>query len=230
MQHHLSLHYYVMFLSIALRGLKQLHYHSLSKVKSVRLPIGDDNLVALPSDFLSDVMVGYEVGDKVRPIGRSRRINARENKVEGTDVAFDPAPSNTVSSFLDPVTGGRVYSGNWGFFGLGVHWDDSYRVLEDQGVIRMDANRTEDHIHLVYLTTPTTPNTASVIDPRAEEALLDWIAWQWSRFKKRNRFEVLPKRSEFFNSLRIFRASKTKWNIHDIRRVLRKHYMLAPKN
>lgn len=223
MYHHLSIHYYLMFLSLALRGLKELKYHSLSKPKAVRLTIADDNTVTLPVDFLSDVMGGYEVGDKVRPMGRDNTLNTRDD--EGT--TFEATSSNTLSSLVNTY---QADVGNYGFFGLGVHWDDGYTVLEDQGKIRVDANHTDDHFHLLYLSTPTTASTASLINPLAEESLLAFIAWKWSEHRPRNRFAVAPKQKDYYNAVRILRAAKNKMNITDIKRAVRKNLMQAPKN
>lgn len=232
MYHHLSIHYYLMFLSLALRGLREIKLHSLSKAIAVRLDVGADNMATLPSDFLSDILVGYETGDKVRPMANNLTLNTRVNddgEDPPVDVPFDNTISNTLSARLltyDP----EATSNNLGLFGLGVHWDDSFTVLLDQGKIRLDANRSEDHIHLIYLSKPTTANVASLVSLFAEETLFAFIAWKWSENKKKNRFEVAPKKKDYYNALRILRASRNPATIHDIRRAVRRRFMLAPKN
>lgn len=210
-----------------------MHYNTLQKIKTVALTIEDD-IAYLPNDFVSEVLVGIEVGDKVRPIGAGRKIN--------------PKPAAGVYTEAADYIGSHPY--NWAFnlnwfntyytpfgefkgklFGKGGRWVDSYKILRDEGIIRFNNRSAETELLLIYLSTPESVSNTSVIHPFAEEALLMWISWQVARHDRNTPYiEIESKKRDYDNAYRVLRGMMNKMTTTEIIRSVRRGYRLANKN
>lgn len=211
--HQLPLHYYLDFLLFAKRGLNEMHYNNLRSLKSEVITIGSNDLGDLPSDFIQEVYVGVQVGDKLDLLSRSDKLNPTSNEgnafpeVDPTEYVFDQQDESGVKFFdlgdIDLIKGQMVR--------------DRYKILRDEGYIRIDNRSTITEVQLVYLSKPTKISGRSVINPFAEGALLDYLAWQWAEYNPSNRFEPGRKRKEFFNSLRLLKGMLRPFNQKDVK-------------
>jgi hypothetical protein len=228
----LPLHFYGPMLVFAKRGLEQMHFHSLHKVKTVVLTLDTDLMTAdLPDDFVEEVAVGVETGDKVRPIGYNHRINTRDDEGEPFEQAADVYTLDVGFLF-----GGIIlenYYNEYGdfkgrFFGRPVTFTDSYTILRDLGKIRVDNKSDLTTVHLTYLSMPEKVSDKSVIHPFAQQPLHSWINWQWAQYNQDKDQEL--RRRDYFNDLRVLRASLNKMTTTEIKRVVRNKINLAIKN
>lgn len=210
--HWLPEHYYLPFLLHAKRGLELMHFNILPSAKSTTLTVESNNVAYLPLDFVSEIYVATEVGDKLSLLSRSDKLNPSDN--DGNAFAVVD-PEDYLTQVRDEAILGVMEIGDMDLI-KGQAIQDRYRVIRDEGIIRID-NRSElTSIHLRYITLPQKVSSQSVIHPLAADALLDYIAWKWAEYNPSNRFEPRTKRKEFFNSYRILRASLKKFNIKDI--------------
>jgi hypothetical protein len=227
----LPLHYYSPMLVMAKDGLEEMHFDSLQKVKIAVLSIDTDLMTAdLPDDFVEEVMVGIETGDKVRPIGYNHRINQNDN-----DAAYDQEAdvysfgSGQLSAGVLLENSYNEYLGYKGRnFGRPVTFTDSYTVLRDANLIRIDNKSDITSIQLIYLSLPEKVSDKSVIHPFAKKSLEEFINWQWAVYNKDKDQEL--RRRDFYNQYRILRARKNKMTTIEIKRVVRNKFGLAIKN
>jgi hypothetical protein len=226
------LHYYVPTLLYAKQGLQEMHFDSLQKLKIAVLTLDPDLMTAtLPTDFVEEVVVGIEIGDKVRSIGYSDQINKRDDD----DVPFTQEASvyslgsgyQLGNTIIENVY--NEYLGTRGRnFGRPVTFVDSYTIMRDLGQIRVDNQSSATAIHLTYLALPEKVSNKSVIHPFAQRALHSYINWQWAIFVSDRNQEL--RRRDFHNDYRILRGRLNKMTTTEIKRVVRNKFGLAIKN
>jgi hypothetical protein len=228
----LPLHYYSPLLVIAKEGLDEMHFDSLQKVKIATLSLDPDLMTAtLPVDFVEEVAVGIETGDKVRPIGYNHRINKRDDGGVPFTQEHDVYTLGT-----GYVIGGtlleNIYNEYLGYkgrnFGRPVTFTDSYTILRELGKIRIDNKSTEDSVQLTYLSLPEKVTNKSVIHPFAKKALDSYINWQWALYNSEKDQEL--RRRDFYNDYRILRGRLNEMTTTEIKRVVRNKFVLAIKN
>ena len=226
----LPLHYYTPTLVMAKRGLEEMHFDALQKVKIVTLDLDELLKADLPDDFVEEISVGWPVGDKVRPLGYNHRLNKIE-VAEAFDQQYD------IYAVADGYGYGgmlaeNVYNEYLGYkgrnFGRPVTWVDSYTINREEGFIRLD-NKTEiTEIQLVYLSMPEKVSDRSVIHPFAQDSLHNYINWQWAVYNNDKDQEL--RRRDFYNSYRILRARKNKMTTTEVKRIIRNKFGLSVKN
>lgn len=226
----LPIHYYVPQLVMAKRGLEEMHFDTLQKVKYETLT-PTNNEVALPSGFVAEVFVGIEYGDKVRTIGLNPKINNRDNSGNAFDQTADQYSYNYGESF-DSVFLSRHFNeyGSFvgGMYGRNVVWTQSYNINRDLEIIRLDNKSEITSVHLVYLSMPEKVSNQSVVHPFAQQALIDYIEWQWAEYNKDQDYQI--KRKEFYNQYRILRGRMNKMTTVEVIRALRRNIQLSIKN
>lgn len=224
----LPLHYYFPALVFAKRGLEEMHFHSLQKIKVATIAI-DPTLRSgtLPLDFMEEIAVGIEIGDKIRPIGLNSAINRRSDG----GVAF-PEQTNQDSVFnfsVDYMEHAYTPYGDYvgRNFGRSTTFTDSYKIVPELNIIRVDNTSDIASVQLTYLSMPEKVTGRSVVHPMAQATLHSWINWQWSVYNKEKDQE--QRRRDYYNDLRIFRASKNKITTTEIKRIVRKSVKLSIK-
>lgn len=226
----LPLHYYSPVLVMAKRGLDEMHFDTLQKVKFETVSIDPTTFTAvLPTDCVEIIWVGLQIGDKVRPIGNNQRLNS------STDEALEVRPdlydygSSYNSTGLILETAFSNYLGYTGRnFGRPVTFTDSYTVNRTENFIRLDNKSLEDELLICYISLPEKVSNRSVIHPFAQQSLNSWIDWQWARYNGDKDQEL--RRRDFFNDYRILRARMNKLTTIEIKRTVRNKFGLAVKN
>jgi hypothetical protein len=221
----LPLHYYLPVLVFAKRGLDEMHFHALQKLKVVTLEIDPVlKTASLPLDFVEEVVVGVRVGDKIRPLGYNHRLNRADSA--------EPFPENSpgngagVADFLETLyTEYGEFKGK--AFGRVQQFPDSYTILLDANKIRVDNSSDITSIELTYLSMPEKVGGKSVIHPFAKSALNSWIDWQWARYNKEKDQDL--RRRDYFNDVRVLRAAKNKMTTIEIKRSVWKSTRLSIK-
>jgi len=233
----LPIHYYVPMLVIARRGLEEMHFDTLQKVKYALLTIDAANEALLPADYVELVYAGIEHGDKVRNIGQNDDMNARDNG----GVAFPQTENQYRYSLGLPGVDTFLFDeyGQFkaGQFGRNVTWDESFKINREEGFVRVDNKSNITQLHLVYIGMPEKISNKSVIHPFAQQALMDYINWKWAEYTvNRNQYstwrepDYLIKRREFYNQYRILRGRKNKMTTVEIKRAIRRNIKLSVKN
>jgi hypothetical protein len=211
----LTLHFYAGMLIFALRGLDELGFDVLHKVKTTILQLDSNMEVSIPEDCIDVTSVGIPINDKIRPMARGRRLNPMER---GDDTfAKDELPKGLGPNLYDAESS----------FGLGVISPDSWIQTEDNK-IRIDNRSGIKEIAVTYLTDLKLPGMQSVIHPFAQAALMSYMNWQWAIYTKDRDQEL--RRRDFYNDLRILVARKSRITTTEIKRIVRESYYLTVKN
>jgi hypothetical protein len=228
----LPLHYYLPVLLLAKRGLEDMHFHTLQKIKVVTINL-DPTLRTgtLPEDFVEEVMVGVEEGDKIRPLAYNPKLNRRDDG--GTPFPEAKLEDYNVFAGTTNLIGHEGSYNEYGDykgrnFGRTASSPDSYIVIPELNKIRVDYDSDIQSIQLAYLTLPAKVSNKSVIHPLAQTALYAWIDWQWAVYNKEKDQEL--RRRDYFNALRVLRASKNKMTTTEIKRIFRRSIKLTIKN
>lgn len=227
----LPLHYYSPLLVIAKEGLDEMHFDSLQKLKFVTIAI-DATLKTgpLPSDYVEAVAVGFESGDKVRPVGHNHRLNERNSGAafEQKDPLYALGTGFYVGGFLLENAFNEYLGYKGREFGRPVTFTDAYTILREAGLIRIDNISTITTIQLVYLSLPEKVSNKSVIHPFAKKSLDTYIDWQWSVYNKEKDQEM--RRRDFYNNYRGLRSRLNKMTTVEIKRIVRNKFGLDIKN
>lgn len=228
----LPLHYYGPMLVMAKDGLEEMHFDSLQKVKYAVIDVDQDLMTAdLPADYVEAVMVGVEIGDKVKPLGHNEMINKRDDEGVPFDQTADLYTYDMGYRVGHQIVE-QIYNEYGGFkgrnFGRPVTFTNSYTILRDLGKIRIDNKAVIEQIHLIYLSMPEKVTNKSVIHPFAKKALEAFINWEWAIYAKER--DVMMKRAEFFNWNRILRARLNKLTKTEIVRSVRNNIRMSIKN
>lgn len=227
------IHYYLPMLIIAKRGLEEMHFDTLQKMSYVQLtlPTSGDKIVNLPSDYVEYVDIAFEVGDKIKSIGRNEHLNRRDNSGAAFDVVVaqqTPATSYNIPALWLPNFYNEYGTNKGRMFGSNLTWEKSFTVNRELGFIRVDNNFTvSTKLHMIYLTLPQKISGQSVIHPFAQNALIDYCLWKWEQYTGGPMTAVL--RHEYFESYRKLRARLSKASVTEFVRSLRRHNNLAIK-
>jgi len=212
----LPMHYYIPFYLHGKRIVEDLYFDVLPSKKTTLLSIDSANQADLPSDYIKDIFVAVEIGDKIKTIPRNPSINPL-----ASDAAFDvsyslPYNSETVNLFYEDA----YYAGiNWA---RGFQFYEGYRIIEESNKIRID-NRLGlmiDQIVFCYLADADQVNSQTVVHKFSQQTILDFIDWQWSKHGG-NRFDARDNKRDYNNSYRLLRARMSNLSKSDILRSIR---------
>lgn len=235
-KHKLPIHYYVPFLLHAREGAENNHFDVIGELKYVVLAVNDGYMADLPADCVEVVYVGLENGDKVKPIGYKNTLNKKLNQSLGVDVPFDEAEDSNwwLGSLEGSFALQNYYTTEGEFrgrlFGQGAQYSDAYTILRGEGKIRLDQKSDITNLHVAYVALPEKVNNQSLVHPYSAQAVSDYIIWQWAIFNPSNRFDPVQKERLFNNSRRKLTARGNKMTATELKRILRKGFVLSPKN
>lgn len=225
----LPLHYYSPMLVMAKRGLEEMHFDTLQKVKVAILTVDPVTFTApLPEDFVDEAVVGFEAGDKVRAIGFDGQLNT-----QGGEFTPEADVYSYGNGFMFAgVMIENLYNEHLGFkgrmFGRPVTFTDSFTINREEGHIRIKGQSEITAIHLIYLSMPEKVTNKSVIHPYAQAALMSWVNWQWAIYNNGKDQEL--RRRDYYNDYRILRGRMNKMTTVEIKRIVRKNLRLSIKN
>jgi hypothetical protein len=209
----------------------------MHQVKAEVLPVNAGMMIDFPSGLVDVIMVGTEVGDKVKPMGHDTGINPRLNESSpGVDAPFPPGDPLVSFNFSSYNSMGTLLSNYYneygdylgGLYGRGVTFSDSFRVLRDLGKIRLDGALDIDKALVVYLKMPEKISSQFQVHPYAQEAMYAFIRWKSLEFSG-DRMAARDARAEFYNEDRLLLARMNKMSVTDVLRAVRKNFKLSIK-
>lgn len=233
MSSNLTMHWYVQFLHYALKCYNDLNYHSIRRVKSVRLTVNAYNAVTLPTDYVDYVRIGVEAGQYVRPLGVNNDFNrmvASDNGGAYTDIIdnnalwfFNGAWYGGGVNAFGEITAGEYGHGNG-------NERRGFRVIPERNEIQLDVDYAAGCIIVLDYIYFSASATSLTVPPYAEETIESYIKWKWYEQKGDvNRFDVRTAKEEYYNELRKLRAATMRFSKTDLLRTLRRNFMQSPK-
>ncbi len=232
----------------ALRGIRELGFDLLQRVRSLKLSVGVNDTVDLPDDFVELVKIGIVGGDGlVHVFGENKNINysqkyktdsAGNNLDSDGDGVFDREDSKTgltsagvfgSDDFI--VFSNYIYQNNIGqIYGLGGgFYQGEYRVNLDQNRIELAVNTGTGEIVIEYIADEARSSNPTV-HVQAEEALRSYIYYRL--IERKSSVPMAEKsraRSEFYNERRKANARLKAFSQEEALKTIRKNFKQSPK-
>lgn len=240
--------------NFALRGIRELGFDVVSRIKSLKLTINkDNNTVAIPDDYVDMIKLGVVDSEGVlRVFGENKHLNY-SRKVSGTstsDSEEGPLPIeanfianredsksstaqdlNTADDYDQYVFENYLYNGSLGrLYGMGGGFKEGeYRINLDQNRIEIDTNGSFSEVVMEYVADEAR-STNPVIHIYAEEALRAYIYYKLCERKSTvPANEKARARSEYYNERRKANRRLTNFSKDEAMRITRKNFKLVPK-
>ena len=230
----------------ALRGIRDMGFDMLQRVRSIKLSKGANDTVELPDDFVSLVKIGVVGSDGLLYVlGENSNINiSQKYKLSGTtpvdsdgDGIYDrvDAKTGTTPPGLDLddalLFNNYVYQNSVGsIYGLGGgFYQGQYRLNHDQNRIELALNSAWSEVVIEYVA-----DEARSVNPTvhmmAEEALRAYIYYKIIE-RKRNvpAVEKQRARAEYYNERRKANSRMKSFTKEEALKTIRKNFKQAPK-
>jgi len=233
--------------NFALRGIREMGFDMLKRVRSLKLTINSNDTVDLPDDFVSLTKVGVAKQDGlVYVLGENKNINYSQkydtdtagNPIDSDgDGLYDRVDAKTASSgngiFGDDdyiVFSNYIYQNNVGqIYGLGGgFYEGQYRINDDQNRIELSGVQATDLV-IEYVA-----DEARSINPtvhiEAEEALRSYIYYKLVERKSSVPMgEKARARQEYYNERRKANARIKAFSQEEALKTIRKNFKQSPK-
>jgi len=241
--------------NFALRGIRELGFDVVSRVKSLKLTCDKtNNTVAIPDDYVDMIKLGVVDSDGILKIfGENKHINYSRKISAGTstsDSEEGPLPIegnlilnredskssttediNTSEDYDYYVFENYMYNGTLGrLYGIGGgHKHGQYRINLDQNRIEIDTDGSYSDVVMEYIADEAR-STNPVIHVYAEEALRAYIHYKLCERKSTvPANEKARARSEYYNERRKANRRLSNFSKDEAMRITRKNFKLAPK-
>ena len=242
-----------MIRNLALRGIRDIGFDMMKRVKSIKMDIDlTNNTVDLPDDFVDLIKIGVVGGDGiVRVIGENKHINMSQvydtdddgdtfdSDGDGVRDLKDSKSATGSVSTEDPLRDGMdsyifrnyVYHGSAGrLYGFGGgHTGSEYRLNHDQDRIEMLPGHGIKQVVIEYVC-----DEARSLDPHvhvyAEEAVRAYVYYKL--IDKKSIVPISEKqraRQEYYNERRLANSRMKSFSKEDALTVIRKNYRQSPK-
>jgi hypothetical protein len=239
----------------ALRGIRELGFDVVSRIKSIKLDLDTtNNTIALPDDFVGILKLGIvDTHGILRVFGENKNINySRKVTTPLSTSDSEEGPLNieanlinnrqddkgSTSENLDSaedvdyyVFENYLFNGSIGrLYGVGGgHMPGEYRLNLDQNRIEIDTNGSYSSIVMEYVADEAR-STNPVIHVYAEEALRAFIYYKIVERKSSvPAGEKQRARQEYYNERRKARARLSNFSKTEALNVIRRNFKLVPK-
>jgi len=239
--------------AFALRGVREMGFDMLKRVRSLKLPVNTNATVDLPDDFVDMIKIGV-VGDDglVYVFGENKNINFSQKyrSINGVNIDSDAdgvfdredSKSSTLgggTSNTEDVSDGfgsyvfrnYVYGSTEGqLYGLGGGlYRGEYRINNDQNRIEIDTNTDVQEVVIEYICDEAL-STNPTIHVYAEEALRSYIYYKLVERKGSvPANEKARARQEYYNERRKANARLNAFSKDEALKTIRKNYKQSPK-
>ena len=240
--------------NFALRGIREMGFDILKRVRSVKRSVDNTNsTVPLPDDFVDLIKIGVVGADGlVYVFAENKNINysqsyVSEANVEGPEDATylasredDKTSTGGISSVSgDPIDEGfdsyifrNFLYGNYegGLYGVGgAHHSGEYRINYDQNRLEIDTTIGADEVVIEYIADEARSENPT-IHVYAEEALRQYIYYKLVERKASvPAQEKARARAEYFNELRRANSRLSNFTKQEALNVIRRNFRQSPK-
>lgn len=240
--------------NFALRGVREMGFDILKRVRSIKRTINKTNgTIPLPDDFVDLIKVGLVGSDGMvyvfsenKNINMSQKYSSDSTVISAEDAETlttredDKTSTGGVSSVAgDPVDDGfdsyvfrNFLYGNYegGLYGFGGgHHSGEYRINYDQNRLEVDTSVAADEVVIEYIADEARSENPT-IHVYAEEALRQYIYY---KLVERKASVPAPEkaraRAEYFNELRRANSRLSNFTKQEALNVIRRNFRQSPK-
>jgi len=232
----------------ALRGIREMGFDLLQRVRSLKLSTTTNDTVELPDDFVDLVKIGIvDTDGLVHVFGENKNINYSQkyktdtagNRLDSDgDGIFDREDSKGGESTRGLFGGddfivfsNYIYQNNIGqIYGLGGgFYEGEYRLNLDQNRIELSIDATVSEVVIEYIA-----DEARSVNPtvhvQAEEALRSYIYYRL--IERKSSVPMAEKnraRAEYYNERRKANARLKAFSKEEALKTIRKNFKQSPK-
>lgn len=228
---------------LALRGIREMGFDVMKRVKSLSIAVSDNNTVSLPDDFVDFLRVGVAgANGAIHVLKENKNINIAQELItdsfgntldhDGDGIAdvknrstqgTNTGASGTNSTYLYESSTGRQY-GAGGGQGAGY-----FRMNYEQNRIELNSEVGVSDLIIEYIADEARSNNPSV-HLYAEEALRQYIYYKLVQRKSNvPASEKQMARTNYYNELRIAKARMNSFSKEEALNVIRKNFKQSPK-
>ena len=240
--------------NFALRGIREMGFDILKRVRSVKRTVNkDNNTVPLPDDFVDIVKMGLVGTDGlVYVFGENKNINMSQKYCsDSTVISAEDATylaqreeSKSATGGLSNISGDPIDEGfdsyifrnflygnyEGGLYGVGgAHHSGHYRINYDQNRFELDTSTGVDEVVIEYVADEARSDNPTV-HVYAEEALRAYIYYKLIERKSSVPGpEKARARAEYFNELRRANSRLSNFSKQEALDVIRRNFRQSPK-
>ncbi len=244
--------------NFALRGIREIGFDVVPKIKSLKLSVTAQDEVVIPDDFVDMIKLGvvhsdgnvYVFGEN-KNINMSRSINnpatqqvfnsgpldIAENEIDdrsddkGPTSGFGTSNSGSNNNFDSYIFRNYIYENQVGrLYGMGGgHLHGEYRVNLDRNRIELSTNNDFTEVVMEYIADEAR-SSDPMVHVYAEETLRSYIYYKLCERKSTvPANEKARARAEFYNERRKAKARISNFTKEEAMKVIRKNYKQSPK-
>jgi|TARA_R110001632_G_scaffold226767_1_gene360802 hypothetical protein len=231
--------------NVALRGIREMGFDMLKRVRSIKLTKNSNDTVTLPDDFVSLIKIGIVGNDGlVSVFGENKHINYSQKYSTDSAGNIIDSDGDGVADRVDSKTGSTgtlgdddfmtfsnyIFQGGVGqLYGLGGgFYSGQYRLNEDQNRIELSSGAYSEVV-IEYIADEAR-SVNPTIHVEAEEALRSYIYYKLVERKASVPLgEKGRARQEYYNERRRANARLKAFSGEEALKVIRKNFKQAPK-
>lgn len=233
----------------ALRGIREMGFDIMKRIKSLKLEVNKDNqTVELPDDFVDYTKIGVVGADGIIYVfGENKNMNksmkyvvdASGNPIDSdNDGVYDREDAKTVANSRPSLTDFETYSfrnflyqGNLGrAYGVGGgQYSGEFRMNYEQNRIELYSSANYDEVLIEYVADEARSKNPSV-HVYAENALRSYIYYRL--IEKKASVPMAEKaraRQEYYNERRLANARIKSFTKEEALKTIRKNFKQSPK-
>ena len=235
--------------NFALRGVREMGFDILKRIKSLKLSVNASNgTVELPDDFVDLTKIGYVASDGlIYVFGENKNINysrayvldSGDNPIDSDgDGVYDrvddktvPNNTNSLSAFDTYIFRNYTYAASNGrLYGLGGgQYSGEYRINYEQNRIEVASTDGITDIVIEYIADEALSSNPTV-HKYAEDALRAYIYYKIVE-RKANvpANEKMRARQEYYNERRLANSRLKSFTKEEALKTIRKNFRQSPK-
>jgi len=210
--------------NLALRGIREMGFDILKRIKAANLAVSATNTVTLPADYVDLVTIGV-VGEDglVYVFGENKNKNLLANNSGNLPDYLLGYSDFIYRNFVNSTTDGRLYG-----YG-GGHYSGEYRINIEEDRIELTLGTGVAEIYIEYIADEARATNPSV-HAYAEQAVRSYIYYKLiDRKSNVPAVEKARARQEYYNERRLANARLKSFSKEEALKTIRKNFKQSPK-
>jgi hypothetical protein len=210
--------------NLALRGIREMGFDILKRIKAANLAVSATNTVTLPADYVDLVTIGV-VGEDglVYVFGENKNKNLLANNSGDLPDYLLGYSDFIYRNFVNSTTDGRLYG-----YG-GGHYSGEYRINLEEDRIELTLGTGVAEIYIEYIADEARAANPSV-HTYAEQAVRSYIYYKLiDRKSNVPAVEKARARQEYYNERRLANARLKSFSKEEALKTIRKNFKQSPK-
>lgn len=239
----------VVLRNYALRGVREMGFDIMKRIKSLKLPVnGDNNTIELPDDYVDYTKIGvvgsdgliYVFGEnKNQNMSMKYVLDSNDDPVDSdgdgvydrVDAKDESTARASLSDFESYTFRNFLYEGNIGrAYGIGGgKYSGEFRINYEQNRIELYSTAGYDEVVIEYIADEARSTNPSV-HIYAENALRSYIYYRLIERKANVPMgEKARARQEYYNEKRLANARLKSFTKEEALKTIRKNFKQSPK-